>query len=94
MPSRAPGAAVVAICFAVVILDGYDLVVYGTVVPSLLQYEPWGPTAAEAGLVGSLALVGMAVGALWSGWPTDRLGRHADERDPAARPVAPESAKG
>ncbi|MEU7817139.1 aromatic acid/H+ symport family MFS transporter [Pseudonocardia sp. NPDC049154] len=72
---RAPGAAVVAICFAVVILDGYDLVVYGTVVPSLLQYEPWGLTAAEAGLIGSLALVGMAVGALSSGWLTDRLGR-------------------
>ncbi|MCE0764653.1 aromatic acid/H+ symport family MFS transporter [Pseudonocardia kujensis] len=72
---RAPGAAVVAICFAVVILDGYDLVVYGTVVPSLLQYTPWGLTAAEAGLIGSLALVGMAVGALSSGWLTDRLGR-------------------
>ncbi|WP_433506587.1 MFS transporter [Pseudonocardia halophobica] len=75
MSLRAPGAAVVAICFAVVILDGYDLVVYGTVVPSLLQYAPWGLTAAEAGLIGSLALVGMAVGALSSGWLTDRLGR-------------------
>lgn len=77
MSLRAPGAAVVAICFAVVILDGYDLVVYGTVVPSLLQYGPWGLTAAEAGLIGSLALVGMAVGALSSGWLTDRLGRGA-----------------
>jgi AAHS family benzoate transporter-like MFS transporter len=66
---------VIAICFAVVILDGYDLVVYGTLVPSLLAYEPWGLTAAGAGLIGSLALVGMAVGALCSGWLTDRLGR-------------------
>ena len=72
---RPPGAAVIAICFAVVILDGYDLVVYGTVVPSLLQYEPWALTAAGAGLIGSLALVGMAVGALGSGWLTDRMGR-------------------
>lgn len=71
----APGARVVAICVAVVLLDGYDLVVYGTVVPSLLAYEPWGLDAAGAGLIGSLALVGMAAGALVSGWLTDRLGR-------------------
>lgn len=71
----APGARVVAICVAVVLLDGYDLVVYGTIVPSLLTYEPWGLDAAAAGLIGSLALVGMAVGALGSGWLTDRLGR-------------------
>lgn len=72
---RAPGARVVAICVAVVLLDGYDLVVYGTIVPSLLGYRPWDLDAAAAGLIGSLALVGMAVGALGSGWLTDRLGR-------------------
>ncbi|TQM01892.1 MFS transporter [Pseudonocardia kunmingensis] len=73
--SRRPGALVIAICFATVILDGYDLVVYGAIVPALLDYEPWGLDAAAAGLIGSLALVGMAVGALCSGWLTDRLGR-------------------
>jgi hypothetical protein len=29
---------VVAICFAAIVFDGYDLIVYGTVVPALLEY--------------------------------------------------------
>lgn len=68
-------AVVLAICFAVVIVDGYDLVVYGAVVPSLLSYAPWGLTAGDVGLIGSLALAGMLVGAMSSGWLGDRFGR-------------------
>jgi MFS transporter, AAHS family, benzoate transport protein len=74
-PARTSPGLVIAICFAVVIVDGYDLVVYGAVAPSLLEYAPWGLTAGDVGLIGSLALAGMLVGAVTSGWLGDRFGR-------------------
>ncbi len=67
--------AVVAICCATIIADGYDLIVYGAVVPSLLQYEEWGLTVTEAGTIGSYALIGMLFGALVVGTVTDIVGR-------------------
>ncbi|RYF54799.1 MAG: MFS transporter, partial [Comamonadaceae bacterium] len=70
---RSPGV-IVALCFAALICDGYDLVVYGATVPSLLAYEPWGLTAMEAGAIGSFTLVGMLVGALASGAVSGRFG--------------------
>lgn len=66
---------VVAICWATVIFDGYDLVVYGAVVPSLLQYREWALTPEEAGAIGAYALVGMLIGALVAGALTDAFGR-------------------
>ncbi|GAA4079309.1 MFS transporter [Nocardioides kongjuensis] len=66
---------VVAICFAAIVFDGYDLISYGSTVPSLLAYEEWSLTPAEVGALGSYALLGMLFGALASGPLTDRLGR-------------------
>ncbi|WP_033295852.1 MFS transporter [Amycolatopsis jejuensis] len=66
---------VLAICCATVIFDGYDLITFGAVVPSLLHYEPWHLNAAEIGRIGSLALVGMLIGALVVGTLTDLAGR-------------------
>ncbi|WP_328770159.1 MFS transporter [Streptomyces sp. NBC_00286] len=66
---------VLGLCFAVIMFDGYDLIVYGATVPALMQYEPWGLTAPEAGVIGSYALVGMLVGALVAGVATDAVGR-------------------
>ncbi len=65
----------VLICWAMVVFDGYDLVVYGTVVPSLLADPAWEVTPATLGLVGSLAFLGMFAGALASGSLADRWGR-------------------
>ena len=66
---------VVLICFVTIILDGYDLVVYGTTVPSILAYKSWGVTSVEAGAIGSYALIGMLIGSLVVGAFTDILGR-------------------
>ncbi|QXJ20974.1 aromatic acid/H+ symport family MFS transporter [Actinomadura graeca] len=75
-PERARGARrVLAICWATVVFDGYDLITYGTVVPSLLRHRAWDLTAAEVGRIGSLALAGMLVGALVVGTLTDLVGR-------------------
>lgn len=66
---------VVGLCWAAVLFDGFDLFVYGAVVPSLLAYEEWGLTPAQVGIIGSYALVGMLFGALTVGTLTDLIGR-------------------
>ncbi|KAB8191664.1 MFS transporter [Nonomuraea phyllanthi] len=66
---------VVAICFASIVFDGYDLIVYGSVVPSLLGDASWSLTPAQVGAIGSYALMGMLIGALVAGVVTDLVGR-------------------
>lgn len=68
------GLLVVAVCFATIVFDGYDLVVYGTTVPSILADKAWAVTPAEAGAIGSYALVGMLIGTLVIGAVTDIIG--------------------
>lgn len=68
---------VVALATVAVVFDGYDLVVYGAVLPTLLD-DPsqLGPlSAGTAGALGSYALVGMMIGAFLAGGLGDRLGR-------------------
>lgn len=73
---RSAGLWVVAICLVTIIFDGYDLIVYGAVVPALTAPgSEWQLTLAEVGHIGSLALVGMVVGTLIVGALTDILGR-------------------
>ena len=70
---------VVALSTAALVFDGYDLVVYGTVVPTLLA-DPshLGPISpAQAGTLGSYALIGVMVGALTAGAIGDLIGRRA-----------------
>jgi AAHS family benzoate transporter-like MFS transporter len=70
-------AWVVALSTAALVFDGYDLVVYGTVVPTLLG-DPshlGAITPTQAGTLGSYALLGVLVGALTAGAVGDRIGR-------------------
>lgn len=71
---RATVVAVV-VCWLLVVFDGYDLIVYGTVQTSLIQDAGWGLTRSTAGTLGSVAFAGMLVGALLAGRTADRLGR-------------------
>lgn len=66
---------VIVLCWATILFDGYDLTVYGTVVPSLLRDPGWQLSPAAAGAIGSYALMGMLVGALVIGTLTDIVGR-------------------
>lgn len=70
-----PAAPVVGLCLMALVLEGYDLLMYGTVVPSLLSYDPWNLEPTQVGLLGSLAGLGMLVGALLAAAVTDRWGR-------------------
>ncbi|MGO1165079.1 MAG: MFS transporter [Janibacter sp.] len=70
------GAALVrlvAVCGLAITFDGYDLVVYGTTIPALM--DEWGLSPAEAGTIASYALMGMLVGALLVGSIADQVGR-------------------
>ncbi|WP_422417498.1 aromatic acid/H+ symport family MFS transporter [Pseudomonas sp. GZD-222] len=60
-------------CALIIIFDGYDLVIYGVVLPALMQ--EWGMTPLQAGALGSYALFGMMFGALVFGPLSDRIGR-------------------
>ena len=68
---------VAAIASTALIFDGYDLVVFGTVMPTLMndpsQIGPLDPSL--AGTVGSLALIGVLLGSFASGFIGDILGR-------------------
>jgi MFS family permease len=56
-------------------LDGFDLVVLGTVLPSLLDYQPWDLHPGSASLISVIGLVGMTIGAVFIGAVTDVIGR-------------------
>jgi AAHS family benzoate transporter-like MFS transporter len=73
-PAAGSGIAVL-ICTVVTIMEGYSLIVYGSVVPLLLADGPLGLTPESAGLVGGLIYVGMFFGAIAAGIVGDRLGR-------------------
>ena len=73
-PTRAVGW-VAALCWTAVLLDGFDLVVVGTVIPALTQPEEWGLRPSGATFVVTIGLVGMTLGALTIGWLTDIVGR-------------------
>jgi MFS transporter, AAHS family, benzoate transport protein len=69
------GGFVIAICAAMILFDGYDLIVFGNVIPSLIAEPGWNMTPALAGRIASLTLVGMLIGALTAGTLSDRFGR-------------------
>ncbi len=60
-------------CTLIIIFDGYDLVIYGVVLPLLM--EQWNLNPYVAGLLGSSALFGMMFGAMGFGMLSDKWGR-------------------
>ncbi|ALL75727.1 major facilitator transporter [Pseudonocardia sp. EC080610-09] len=69
------GGWVAPLCWSAVALEGFDLVVLGVVLPSLLDEPSWGLTPATASLVSTAGLLGVMVGALSAGPLADLLGR-------------------
>jgi MFS transporter, AAHS family, 4-hydroxybenzoate transporter len=62
-----------ALCFCVVLLDGFDTAAIGYIAPSLLS--EWGVERSALGPVLSAALFGLVVGSLSAGPLADRFGR-------------------
>ncbi|MDA3629067.1 aromatic acid/H+ symport family MFS transporter [Saccharopolyspora sp. WRP15-2] len=69
------GGWALGLCWTAVLLDGFDLVVLGSVLPVLLETQQWGLTPASASVVSTVGLVGMTIGALAIGTVTDVIGR-------------------
>ncbi len=63
------------LCWVIVALDGFDLVVLGTVIPTLLSTRELGFDAPAATAVATAGLVGVGIGALTVGPLADRYGR-------------------
>ncbi|MCI0155665.1 aromatic acid/H+ symport family MFS transporter [Leifsonia shinshuensis] len=63
------------LCWVIVALDGFDLVVLGTVIPTLLSTHELGFDAPAATAVATAGLVGVGIGALTVGPLADRYGR-------------------
>lgn len=64
-----------ALCFLIVLLDGFDTAAIGYIAPSLIA--EWGVARPDLAPVLSAALFGLAAGALLSGPLADRVGRKA-----------------
>ncbi|WP_087973165.1 MFS transporter [Oceanobacillus rekensis] len=61
------------LCFFIILFDGYDLVVFGSAVPLLM--EEWNLSSVEVGAMGSYGLFGMVFGAPFFGMLADKIGR-------------------
>ncbi|KRB42024.1 MFS transporter [Phenylobacterium sp. Root700] len=68
----APGF-IVAICFGIAALEGYDIQAFGVAAPHMAPELGLGPAA--LGWAGSAAMFGLVIGALSGGWLADRFGR-------------------
>ncbi|MGE9550140.1 MFS transporter [Erwinia amylovora] len=64
---------IIALCFAVVAMDGMDIALMGFIAPALKT--AWGVTTHQLGAVISAALIGLALGAMFAGPLADRFGR-------------------
>lgn len=64
---------VIILCTLLMIVDGYDMVSYGTVVNALMR--EWSLSPLQAGWLGSAALIGMLIGGLFLAPQADRWGR-------------------
>lgn len=67
--------AVIALCMVVTLMEGYNLIVFGSVVPLLLQDQTLKIDEATAGLVGGIVYAGALIGVLGGTALADRIGR-------------------
>lgn len=64
---------ILIVCSLLMIFDGYDLFLFGVVIPVVMN--EWGLTPVQAGTLGSYSLFGMMFGALLLGTLADKIGR-------------------
>lgn len=67
--------AVIALCWALVLLDGIDTFIYGSVLPTMLGGHSLGLGPDTAGTIGSYANFGMLLGTILAGTASNWIGR-------------------
>ncbi|MDQ8705424.1 MFS transporter [Streptomyces sp. LHD-70] len=65
----------VTACFLILLCEGFDLAMFGSIVPSLRSYGAWDLSAEMIGYMGSASVLGMLCGAAVAAWLADRVGR-------------------
>ncbi|MYS47308.1 MFS transporter [Streptomyces sp. SID5998] len=73
--ARRSRTAVIALCWGLVLLDGVDTFIYGSVLPKMLGGHSLGLTPDTAGTIGSYANFGMLLGTILSGMASNWIGR-------------------
>ena len=63
------------LCWLAMVLDGFDLVVLGTVIPTLIKTGELGFDAVGATFAATISLVGVGLGALFIAPLSDKFGR-------------------
>ncbi|WP_175864388.1 MFS transporter [Burkholderia cepacia] len=66
---------VVAICLAMILAEGYDVAIYGAVLPMLTRGTDWALSQFQLGAIASCSLAGMMIGAMGAGTLSDIIGR-------------------
>ncbi len=74
IPKRTTGFVLLA-CWMAILAEGYDVGVFGAVLPALAEYKEWSLSPVELGTLGAYALIGMLIGALFIGTLSDVIGR-------------------
>lgn len=74
VPTRTTGL-VLFCCWLAILAEGYDVGVLGAVLPALAEYKEWNLSPLQLGGLGSYALIGMLIGALFIGTLSDLVGR-------------------
>jgi AAHS family benzoate transporter-like MFS transporter len=67
--------AVIVLCMIITVIEGFNLIVYGSVVPLLLKDTSLGVTDRQTGLIGGLVYIGAILGALLAPAVAERAGR-------------------
>lgn len=75
-PRELSGMAVVALCMMVTIMEGYNLIVFGSVVPLLLQDAALGVDEKTVGLIGGIVYLGALIGVFLGTSLAARFGRY------------------
>jgi AAHS family benzoate transporter-like MFS transporter len=66
---------VIVLCMVVTVIEGFHLIVYGSVVPLLLEDDSLGVTDGQTGLIGGLVYIGSLGGSLLAPVIAERIGR-------------------
>lgn len=72
--NRSPHA-IILLCMVITIIEGYNLIVFGSVVPLLLDDPSIGVDAGSAGFIGGVVYIGAIIGAVTAGAVAEKLGK-------------------
>lgn len=68
-------SAIVLLCMIITIIEGYNLIVYGSVVPLLVGDASMGVTEPQLGVIGGVVYIGAVIGALLAPVVAERTNR-------------------